>query len=169
MVYSKSVCYIWNPITTTLTSLSPNTTCRDIYVGVTCGKLDMMRSSLNTFHPTLSTYFFRQSTSLHFLLKIDILACLLFWCPLAIWNYLSFDEGRSVNAQLHKLQGINGFGLLREWSCCCPSTCQHACVNQKPGTVDTAYIAPVVLHMRTCKITNYFYLKYHWLLKNVNE
>ena len=34
---SQSDC-IWNPITTTLTDLSQNTTCRDIYVGVTCGQ-----------------------------------------------------------------------------------------------------------------------------------
>ena len=146
-------------ITTTLTSLSQNATCRDIYVGVTCGQ----RSSLNTFHPTLSPYFFRQSSSLHFLLKIDMLVCLLFWCPLAIWNYLSFDEGRLVNAQLHELQGINGFGLLRKWSCCCPATCQHACVNQKPGTVDTAYIATVVLH-----VCNGSYLQNHQLFFTYN-
>ena len=29
-------------------------------------------------------------------------------------------------------RGINGFNLLRHWSCsCCPATCQRACVNQK--------------------------------------
>ena len=47
IISSQSDC-IWNPITTTLTSLPQNTACRDIYVGVTCGQLDM-RSFLNMF------------------------------------------------------------------------------------------------------------------------
>ena len=49
-IISKSVDCIWNHIITTLTCLFQNTTCRDIYVGVTCGQLDM-KSFLNMFHP----------------------------------------------------------------------------------------------------------------------
>ena len=48
--YMCGVFIISNPITTTFTSLSQNTTCRDIYVGVTCGQLDM-RLFLNMLHP----------------------------------------------------------------------------------------------------------------------
>ena len=32
------------------------------------------------------------------------------------------------NVQTH---GLNRFSLLRHWSCSCPATCQHTCVNQK--------------------------------------
>ena len=35
---------------------------------------------------------------------------------------------RQVGVQTH---GINGFSLLRQWSCSCLETCQRACVNQK--------------------------------------
>ena len=31
---------------------------------------------------------------------------------------------------------INGFSLLRQWSCSCPATCQRVCVNQKSETMD---------------------------------
>ena len=78
MVYSlqasQSDC-IWNPITTTLTGLSQNTTCRDIYVGVTCGQLDM-RLFLNMFHPYLVPILF--SPVGHSYISLNyVLVCLL--------------------------------------------------------------------------------------------
>ena len=63
IIPSQSDC-IWNPITTTLTGLSQNTTCRDIYVGVTCGQLDMRSFSIPTL---VAILFFTSQSSLHFL------------------------------------------------------------------------------------------------------
>ena len=74
---SQSDC-IWNPITTTLTSLSQKNTCRDIYVGVSCGQLDM-RSFLNMFHPYPCPHTFSTSESSLHSLKFFLLCLFVYF------------------------------------------------------------------------------------------
>ena len=84
---------IWNHITTTLTSLSQNTTCRDIYVGVTCGQLDM-RSLLNMFHPYHCPHTcFTSESSLHFLKFL----CLFVYFLMAFGQVISLPPPGSIN------------------------------------------------------------------------
>ena len=56
---------------------------------------------------------------------IDVLMCVIYNCTQLNskddWSY-------SCGTQTH---GINGFSLLRQWSCSYPATCQYACVNKK--------------------------------------
>ena len=72
---------------------------------------------------------------LHVFWYIDVLTCMIYNCTQLNskkeWSYsLSamkiVDKDRYVNVQTY---GINRFSLLKQ--CCCPATCQHACVNQK--------------------------------------
>ena len=61
------------------------TTCRDIYVGVTCGQL-AMRSLLNMFHPYPCPHtFFTSQSSLHSLKFLKIFYCA-FW--LAMYGHV---------------------------------------------------------------------------------
>ena len=96
MVYLGQSDCIWNNIiTTTFTSLSQNTTCSDIHVGVTCGQLDV-RSFLNIL--PLFPNFFHQSvipTFPEFFPFFTVLVCLLFWWPLATWM-VSFPPSAST-------------------------------------------------------------------------
>ena len=75
IIYSYKVFCIWNPITTTLTSLSQNTTCRDIYVW----------SFLNIFHPYPCPHtFFTSESSQHFLKLKKILCLFVYFCD-GLW------------------------------------------------------------------------------------
>ena len=59
---------------------------------------------------------------------IDMLTCVIYNCIQSTEQQGRLELLVSVNAQTH---GINGFSLLRQCSCSCLATCQHACVNQK--------------------------------------
>ena len=59
---------IWSTtcITTTLTSLSQNTTCRDIYVGVTCGHNVVLENITSLPCPHTSFFLSFNQSSIHF-------------------------------------------------------------------------------------------------------
>ena len=91
---------------------------------------------------------------------IDMLTCVIYNCTQLNskddWSYLfSYEDYRQRHVGVCAGTWYKWIQLLQKWSCSCPATCQHACVNQKqPGLLDCVrtavlYIGVTLNFLRT--------------------